>query len=154
MISEEDWFQSLVVWDVMKVCRVYLWSQLCIINFRIETFSCGWYVKLVNQMLITRRSILLEHSEMFSKFIINFCLKFSKTGPLIIEDGMTVKAPRMKNLVTLVTSLNNFFGKALPHMDHILHWGTGNLEVCWLYPAPHWTEQLLSWLPCLALSSC
>ena len=39
------------------------------INFHIETFSCGWYVNLVNQMLITRRSILLEHSEMFSTFI-------------------------------------------------------------------------------------
>ena len=47
-----------------------------------------------------------------------------------IEDGMTVKVLRMKNLVTLVTLLNNFFSKALPHMDHILHLGTGNFEVC------------------------
>ena len=128
---------------------IMLWSQLCIIEdkFGIEIFSCGQYEKLVNQMLTNRKSVFLEHFDMFFKFIVlwkswqNWWRWWQKLfiilGPLIIEDRMTVKVLRMKNLVTLVTLLNNFFSKALPHMDHILHSGTGNFEVCWLYPAPH-----------------
>ena len=57
----------------MKVHGVYNFMKSTLYHrgqFGIETFSCGQYEKLVNQMLTNRKSVCLEHFDMFFKFIV------------------------------------------------------------------------------------